>query len=260
MTATSLAIPAALRPSDGRFGSGPTKIRREQLAALAATGTSYLGTSHRRDGVRSVVSRVRAGLAELFGLPGRLRGRARQRRRDRVLGHRDVLPDRAALAAPALRRVLREVRRRGRAGAPFLADPIGAHRRAGRRTRRRSPSPASTPTAGRTTRPRPASMTPVARPAGADAGRADPGRRDQRRRRPAGRPARRPTPTTSRRRRPSPPTAGCGSRCSPRPRSSGSPSSRRRAGCPAFARPVASRSTTPARTRPTTPRRSRRCS
>jgi phosphoserine aminotransferase len=69
VTSTSLAIPAHLRPSDGRFGSGPTKVRPEQLAALAATGTSYLGTSHRRDGVRSVVKRVRNGIAELFGCP-----------------------------------------------------------------------------------------------------------------------------------------------------------------------------------------------
>jgi phosphoserine aminotransferase len=69
VTTTSLAIPAHLRPTDGRFGSGPTKVRPEQLAALAATGTSYLGTSHRQDGVRSVVKRVRDGIAELFGLP-----------------------------------------------------------------------------------------------------------------------------------------------------------------------------------------------
>jgi phosphoserine aminotransferase len=69
VTSLSLEIPADLRPSDGRFGSGPTKVRPEQLAALAATGTSYLGTSHRRDGVRSVVKRVRDGVAELFGLP-----------------------------------------------------------------------------------------------------------------------------------------------------------------------------------------------
>jgi phosphoserine aminotransferase len=69
VTTTSLAIPAHLRPSDGRFGSGPTKVRPEQLAALAATGTSYLGTSHRQDGVRSVVKRVRDGVANLFGLP-----------------------------------------------------------------------------------------------------------------------------------------------------------------------------------------------
>ena len=69
MTTTDLAIPTHLRPSDGRFGSGPTKVRPEQLAALAATGTSYLGTSHRQDGVRSVVKRVRDGVASLFDLP-----------------------------------------------------------------------------------------------------------------------------------------------------------------------------------------------
>jgi phosphoserine aminotransferase len=65
----SLAIPAHLRPDDGRFGSGPTKVRPAQVAALAATGTSYLGTSHRRDGVRSVVKRVRDGVAQLFDIP-----------------------------------------------------------------------------------------------------------------------------------------------------------------------------------------------
>jgi phosphoserine aminotransferase len=69
VTTTSLAIPAHLRPSDGRFGSGPTKVRPAQLEALAATGTSYLGTSHRQDGVRSVVKRVRDGVASLFSLP-----------------------------------------------------------------------------------------------------------------------------------------------------------------------------------------------
>jgi phosphoserine aminotransferase len=69
MTTTSLAIPTHLRPSDGRFGSGPTKVRLAQLEALAATGTSYLGTSHRQDGVRSIVKRVRDGVASLFNLP-----------------------------------------------------------------------------------------------------------------------------------------------------------------------------------------------
>ncbi len=62
-------IPANLRPADGRFGSGPSKVRPEQLDALAATRTSYLGTSHRQSGVKSVVRRVREGLATLFGLP-----------------------------------------------------------------------------------------------------------------------------------------------------------------------------------------------
>jgi phosphoserine aminotransferase len=64
-----LVIPADLRPKDGRFGSGPSKVRPEQLAALAATGASYLGTSHRQQGVKSVVRRVREGLATLFSLP-----------------------------------------------------------------------------------------------------------------------------------------------------------------------------------------------
>jgi phosphoserine aminotransferase len=62
-------IPRDLLPADGRFGCGPSKVRPEQLAALAATGTSYLGTSHRQAPVRSVVRRVREGLATLFALP-----------------------------------------------------------------------------------------------------------------------------------------------------------------------------------------------
>ena len=69
MTAADLVIPAELRPSDGRFGSGPSKVRPEQLAALAATGSSYLGTSHRQPGVKSVVRRVREGLATLLRAP-----------------------------------------------------------------------------------------------------------------------------------------------------------------------------------------------
>jgi phosphoserine aminotransferase len=66
---SELVIPAGLKPQDGRFGSGPAKIRDEQLAALAASGRTYLGTSHRQPPVRSLVHRVRTGLAELFGLP-----------------------------------------------------------------------------------------------------------------------------------------------------------------------------------------------
>jgi phosphoserine aminotransferase len=67
-TAT-ITIPADLKPADGRFAAGPSKVRPEALAALAATGTSYLGTSHRQAGVKSVVHRIRAGMAELFSLP-----------------------------------------------------------------------------------------------------------------------------------------------------------------------------------------------
>ncbi len=64
-----IVIPESLRPSDGRFGSGPSKVRPEAIAALAATGTGYLGTSHRQAPVKDVVRRVRAGLSELFSLP-----------------------------------------------------------------------------------------------------------------------------------------------------------------------------------------------
>src|ERR671920_2403914 len=62
-------LPAELRPGDGRFGSGPSKVRQEAVDALAAAAPSFLGTSHRQPPVRAVVGRIRAGLAELFGLP-----------------------------------------------------------------------------------------------------------------------------------------------------------------------------------------------
>ena len=64
---TSIAIPEALKPKDGRFGSGPTKVRAEQAAALAAA--PELGTSHRQPPVRELVRRIRSGLAELYHLP-----------------------------------------------------------------------------------------------------------------------------------------------------------------------------------------------
>ena len=67
---SDLVIPAGLKPKDGRFGSGPAKVRPAQLAALAGPGAAYLGTSHRQAPVRSLVHRIRAGLAELFSLPG----------------------------------------------------------------------------------------------------------------------------------------------------------------------------------------------
>jgi phosphoserine aminotransferase len=66
---TTIVIPAELRPADGRFGSGPTKVRPEQIAALSAAGRTLLGTSHRQAPVRGVVQRVREGLARLFALP-----------------------------------------------------------------------------------------------------------------------------------------------------------------------------------------------
>jgi phosphoserine aminotransferase len=70
MTQTAtLTIPADLKPADGRFGCGPSKVRPEQLAALATTGAPLMGTSHRQRPVRSLVGQIRAGLRELFSLP-----------------------------------------------------------------------------------------------------------------------------------------------------------------------------------------------
>jgi phosphoserine aminotransferase len=64
-----IELPANLRPRDGRFGSGPSKVRDEAVAALSDAAHGFLGTSHRKVGVRSVVGRIRGGLADLFSLP-----------------------------------------------------------------------------------------------------------------------------------------------------------------------------------------------
>jgi len=64
-----IEIPRDLRPADGRFGCGPSKVRPEQVAALAGPGSALLGTSHRQAPVRQLVQRIRDGLAELFSLP-----------------------------------------------------------------------------------------------------------------------------------------------------------------------------------------------
>ena len=68
-TSTLLEIPQDLRPADGRFGCGPSKIRPEQLSRLAGEHAGLMGTSHRQKPVKELVGRVRAGIAELFGAP-----------------------------------------------------------------------------------------------------------------------------------------------------------------------------------------------
>ena len=65
----TITIPDHLKPADGRFGAGPSKVRVEALQALAATGTSLLGTSHRQAPVKNLVGRVREGISSLFSLP-----------------------------------------------------------------------------------------------------------------------------------------------------------------------------------------------
>ena len=58
-----------MRPTDGRFGSGPSKVRSEAVAALAADADGFLGTSHRQDTVKLVVAALRNGLLEMFDAP-----------------------------------------------------------------------------------------------------------------------------------------------------------------------------------------------
>ena len=62
-------IPDDLKPDDGRFGCGPSKVRPEQLGHLTDVGAAVIGTSHRQKPVKDVVARVRSGLADLFALP-----------------------------------------------------------------------------------------------------------------------------------------------------------------------------------------------
>ena len=66
---TSIVLPADMLPVDGRFGCGPSKVRPEQVEALARVGGSILGTSHRQAPVRDLVGSVRSRVAELFSLP-----------------------------------------------------------------------------------------------------------------------------------------------------------------------------------------------
>jgi len=65
----TLLIPAELKPADGRFGCGPSKVRPQALARLAGDGAAVMGTSHRQKPVKALVGEIRAGLKELFSAP-----------------------------------------------------------------------------------------------------------------------------------------------------------------------------------------------
>ena len=67
--ADQLTIPDNIKPGDGRFGSGPSKVRPEQLQALSTSAAALFGTSHRQAPVKNLVGRVRSGLRELFSVP-----------------------------------------------------------------------------------------------------------------------------------------------------------------------------------------------
>jgi phosphoserine aminotransferase len=117
-----LTIPADLKPVDGRFGCGPSKVRPEQLATLAASG-AVMGTSHRQKPVKSLVARVRAGLSQLFALPSGY---------EVVLGNggSTAFWDAAAFGLVrerAMHLVYGEFSAKfadSTRGAPFLADPV----------------------------------------------------------------------------------------------------------------------------------------
>jgi phosphoserine aminotransferase len=64
-----IVIPPGMLPGDGRFGSGPSKIRPEAVQSLVASGNGLLGTSHRQKPVKAIVGRLRSGLRDLFSLP-----------------------------------------------------------------------------------------------------------------------------------------------------------------------------------------------
>jgi phosphoserine aminotransferase len=65
----SLSIPDAIKPADGRFGSGPSKVRPEQLQTLSTSAAALFGTSHRQAPVKDLVGRVRTGLRDYFSVP-----------------------------------------------------------------------------------------------------------------------------------------------------------------------------------------------
>jgi phosphoserine aminotransferase len=67
--AARIVLPDAIKPRDGRFGCGPSKVRPEALASLAGPGAAVMGTSHRQAPVKGLVRQVREGMRELFGLP-----------------------------------------------------------------------------------------------------------------------------------------------------------------------------------------------
>ena len=121
MTSTA-QIPSELKPADGRFGCGPSKVRPEALEKLAEQ-SALMGTSHRQKPVRDLVARVRGGLGELFKVPDGY---------EVVLGNGGTTAFWEAAAAWLVReRALHltygefsQKFAKATAGAPFLADPI----------------------------------------------------------------------------------------------------------------------------------------
>ncbi len=123
MTTATLEIPQDLKPADGRFGCGPSKVRPEQVASLASEGAALMGTSHRQKPVKALVGRVREGLSELLALPDGY---------EIVLGNGGTTALWDALAFGMVRERALHLTygefsskfAKVTGGAPFLADPV----------------------------------------------------------------------------------------------------------------------------------------
>ena len=89
----TVTIPSNMLPEDGRFGSGPTKIRPEQIQALDKGARDLLGTSHRQTPIKQVVGSIREGLSEFFQIPDGYEVVLGNGRSQRVLGYRLRLAD-----------------------------------------------------------------------------------------------------------------------------------------------------------------------
>ena len=119
----TLEIPQDLKPADGRFGCGPSKVRPEALASLASEGAALMGTSHRQQPVKALVGRVREGLTRLLGLPAGY---------EVVLGNGGTTALWDGLAAGLIRERSLHLTygefsskfAKVAAGAPFLAEPV----------------------------------------------------------------------------------------------------------------------------------------
>src|SRR5436190_2218736 len=165
-TDIALHLPQSLKPADGRFGSGPSRVRPEQLGRLAQEGAAIMGTSHRQAPVRGVVAQIRAGLRELFALPDGY---------EVVLGNGGTTAfwDAAAcclVRERALNLAYGEFSSKFAActrKAPFLADPIVLEADPGDAPEPRA-DPAADVIAWAHNETSTGVMVPVARPAGAD--------------------------------------------------------------------------------------------
>ncbi len=165
-TSTVLQIPADLKPADGRFGSGPSRVRPAQLEHLVATGATLIGTSHRQRPVKQLVGQVREGLREFFGVPDGY---------EVVLGNGGTTAfwDAAAcclVRERALHLTYGEFSSKFAActrGAPFLSDPLVIEAPAGD-----APEPVADPAADAIAwahnETSTGVMAPVRRPAGSD--------------------------------------------------------------------------------------------